>query len=218
MKLKYYLRGLGIGIIVTTVVLAISFAGRQKTLSDAEIIARAKELGMVMPETETATENSETDLNELLDQADEGSTDKPEDSAVQTETQTPENGADVTVDSEADGAEPMADSDADADSEVVGDSEADVSDEPESSAPAAAGGSDNEWKKSYFLTIQPGDVCRVVCEDLAAHDVISDSEELRKYLSKIGYASNMSIGIYEIPYGLTMEEVAQILKAGPIEK
>ena len=45
MKLKYYLRGLGIGMAVTAIVLSLSFAGRGKELSDAEIIARAKELG-----------------------------------------------------------------------------------------------------------------------------------------------------------------------------
>ena len=38
-----------------------------------------------------------------------------------------------------------------------------------------------------------------------------------KYLFEIGYASNMSVGEYDIPYGVTQEEVAQILKAGPIE-
>ena len=48
MKLKYYLRGLGIGIIVTTILLMIAFALHKPTMSDADIIARAKQLGMVM--------------------------------------------------------------------------------------------------------------------------------------------------------------------------
>ena len=53
MKLKYYLRGLGIGIIVTTVILMISFPGKEEKLTDEEIIARAKQLGMVMPEEDS---------------------------------------------------------------------------------------------------------------------------------------------------------------------
>lgn len=48
MKLKYYLRGLGIGIILTTLILTIS--GNQKKLSEAEIITKAMELGMIMKE------------------------------------------------------------------------------------------------------------------------------------------------------------------------
>lgn len=46
MKLRYYLRGLGIGIIVTA--LLMGFVTREKLpLTDAEIKARARELGMV---------------------------------------------------------------------------------------------------------------------------------------------------------------------------
>lgn len=45
MKLKYYLRGLGIGIAVTVLVVGLS-SGR-KSMTDEEVIARAKELGMV---------------------------------------------------------------------------------------------------------------------------------------------------------------------------
>jgi hypothetical protein len=48
MKLKYYLRGLGIGIITTTIILAISFRGYEPALSDEEIMVRAVDLGMVM--------------------------------------------------------------------------------------------------------------------------------------------------------------------------
>ena len=50
MKLKYYLRGLGIGIIITTIVLMIAYSGRNTELTDEEIVARAKNLGMVMKE------------------------------------------------------------------------------------------------------------------------------------------------------------------------
>ena len=46
MKLKYYLRGLGIGIAVTAAVLMLAGGGKEN-LTDEEIIARAKELGMV---------------------------------------------------------------------------------------------------------------------------------------------------------------------------
>ena len=47
MKLKYYLRGMGIGIILTAIVMGFALGGRSKTMSDAEVIQRAKALGMV---------------------------------------------------------------------------------------------------------------------------------------------------------------------------
>ena len=40
MKFKYYLRGLGIGILISTIILSVSFAMKKNDLSDDEIIAR----------------------------------------------------------------------------------------------------------------------------------------------------------------------------------
>ena len=45
MKLRYYLRGLGIGILVTAVILTIVLRG-WNTMTDAEVVERARELGM----------------------------------------------------------------------------------------------------------------------------------------------------------------------------
>ncbi len=46
MERKYYLRGLGIGIVMTAIIMGIALSGNHK-MTDEEIIARAKELGMV---------------------------------------------------------------------------------------------------------------------------------------------------------------------------
>ena len=46
MKLKYYLRGMGIGIILTAIVMGFALGGRKATLSNAQIIERAKALGI----------------------------------------------------------------------------------------------------------------------------------------------------------------------------
>lgn len=176
MKLKYYLRGLGIGIIVTTIVLAISFSQRKEELSDEEIIARATQLGMVMQENETETaEIEETPTQQEQDAAE----------------------TDVIPDEEASSEKEMEQKSEEPSTDAAGEAQADG---------------------SYRLVIKKGDVCRVVCENLAANGIISDAETFRKYLFEIGYASNMSIGAYDIPYGLTQEEVAEILKAGPVEE
>lgn len=46
MKLKYYLRGIGIGVILTAIIMGFALGGRKATISDAQVIERAKELGM----------------------------------------------------------------------------------------------------------------------------------------------------------------------------
>ena len=80
MKLKYYLRGMGIGIILTAIVMGFALGGRKATISDAEIIERAKALGMVDPTSgvltqttggaDTDEENTSTS-SEALDQTGE---------------------------------------------------------------------------------------------------------------------------------------------------
>ena len=63
MKLKYYMRGLGVGIIITTIIL--SLANKNKVLSNEEIISRAEELGMVMKDKETNDKLKEVIENSL---------------------------------------------------------------------------------------------------------------------------------------------------------
>jgi hypothetical protein len=46
MKLRYYMRGLGIGVLVTAILMSVTIHGKTESLTDEEIIARAKELGM----------------------------------------------------------------------------------------------------------------------------------------------------------------------------
>lgn len=207
MKLKYYLRGLGIGIIVTTIVLAISFSQKEVELSDEEIIARATQLGMVMQEEETDTANTTqteetTTQEEETETQTEETTTQAEETTTQTEGMTLQTDDSVQTDTAQQEEANIPETEAEQD---VADDTVDGTGEPVTG-------------EGYRLVIKKGDVCRVVCENLAANGVISDAEGFRKYLFEIGYASNMSVGEYDIPYGLTQEEVAEILKAGPIEE
>ena len=68
MKLKYYLRGLGIGIIVTTIILVSCFSMQKPKMTDEQIIEKAAQLGMIMPEQNSAviaeTETTEPEETE----------------------------------------------------------------------------------------------------------------------------------------------------------
>ena len=66
--------------------------------------------------------------------------------------------------------------------------------------------------------MQPGEVCRNVCEKLAAAGIVDDAEVLRKYLSEKNIADFISVGTYEVPMNASMEDIAAILEAGSIEK
>lgn len=194
MKLKYYLRGIGIGIIVTTIILTISFSGRKEEISDEEVIARATQLGMVMQEDEPVEEETESTEQRETQVGDMSEPEETEDTQALESSGQEESGIQ----------QPKQES-------ISGQNDAIERDMSQNDTV-----SENE-SEMFRLIIQKGDVCRVVCEKLAEGGVITDSEALRKYLFEIGYASNMSVGQYDIPYGASNQEIAEILEKGPVE-
>ena len=191
MKLKYYLRGLGIGIIVTTIILVSCFSMQKPKMTDAQIIEKASQLGMIMPEqdsvvaaeTETTEPEETQQKNEQQVAAEEAQQETEQQTEVQKEQATEETQQDAPSE----------------------DTENAESEEPAQQEP-------------FTLVVNRGDVCRTMCENLAANGVIDDSEGLRKYLSEVGYASFISAGTYQIPYHASYEEITNILKAGPMEQ
>ena len=94
MKLKYYLRGLGIGMIVTALILGISFSHRQgqETLTDDQIRERAEQLGMV-----DSSELTLAALQNSVQQQAQESTAETETGAVSETTAEPETTVPETI-------------------------------------------------------------------------------------------------------------------------
>ena len=96
MRLKYYLRGLGIGILVTTIILTIAGHNRNK-ISDEEIKIRAEKLGMVMneeqplfPEKNTDPATAEETTTEVLPETNtEATTEVPTEPETEATTEAP---------------------------------------------------------------------------------------------------------------------------------
>ena len=82
MKLKYYLRGLGLGMIVTALILTIA-GGGDGSLSDEEIKRRAAKLGMVESSSLTLAETqnaAKADASASEEKASEQSTEATKES------------------------------------------------------------------------------------------------------------------------------------------
>lgn len=100
MRLKYYLRGMGIGITFATLILTISFYFGKDTLmkeklTDEQIIEKATALGMVMPEedsTEAGTEDVQSEEGDL-----ENEDNISLDSAIQEVAENPINTEDTCI-------------------------------------------------------------------------------------------------------------------------
>ncbi|WP_408070982.1 hypothetical protein [Butyrivibrio sp. JL13D10] len=76
MKLKYYLRGLGVGVVLTAVIMGVVLGRNNSRISDEEVIKRARQLGMVEEES-TLSSYSDTVKNpEVGDDADVDASDQ----------------------------------------------------------------------------------------------------------------------------------------------
>ena len=113
MRWKYYIRGVGAGILLATILLSVSFyfggGYKNKELTDDEIIARAEELGMVMENTEESTDEEADDAEsadgdaDSTDEEESTTSEKPEEDMTleefveEAESNPPEEKEDETV-------------------------------------------------------------------------------------------------------------------------
>ena len=186
MKLKYYLRGLGIGILITTVILSLAGIGR-KNMTDEEVVKRAKELGMV----------ESTLLSDLPDQtkAEEVRPTEPE-TSLQSETSEQENSAEPEA-----GAGP--EESASTPETPVAPEETPVS--PEDGNPDTPAG------ETVTLVIGRGESSTTVSKNLKKAGIVEDAAAFDRFLCNNGYDKKIITGTYEIPYGASEEEIAKII-------
>lgn len=209
MKLKYYLRGLGIGILVTTVILSLAGVGR-KNMTDEEVVKRAKELGMV----------ESTLLSDLPDQTktDEVRPTEPEIS-LQPETSEPEESAstpETPVAPEETSVAPEETSVAPKETPVapeetsVAPEETPVSPEETPVSPED-GNPDTPAGETVTLVIGRGESSTTVSKNLKKAGIVEDAAAFDRFLCNNGYDKKIITGTYEIPYGASEEEIAKII-------
>lgn len=202
MKLKYYLRGLGIGILITTVILSLAGIGR-KNMTDEEVVKRAKELGMV----------ESTLLSDLPDQtkAEEVRPTVPE-TSLQPETSEQENSAEPEAGpgpetSEPETLEPEAGAGPE---ESASTPETPVAPEETPVSPED-GNPDTPAGETVTLVIGRGESSTTVSKNLKKAGIVEDAAAFDRFLCNNGYDKKIITGTYEIPYGASEEEIAKII-------
>ena len=190
MKLKYYLRGLGMGMFVTALILIIAH-NVNDGISDAEIIRRAKALGMVMStednlfndETSTADKNNETTTSENQS-TEEPTTEEPTTEEPTTEEPTTEESTtEESTTEESTTEEP-------------------TTEEPTTVAPMV---------KELTFTVERGMYSEAVTRILVQGGIITNEAEFNQYLSDTGYDEKIQTGIFTVNSGMSYEEIAKIL-------
>ena len=191
MKLRYYLRGLGIGIIVTALTMGIA-SGGGRPLTDAEIRAAAYELGMVdsgslkltdIQPTPAPAESGETGSDgEDIGESGETQENSVADGGTAAGEETPE-----PTPTPEETPEPISES----------------TPEPEQSSSEESG--------TVTVTIKSGSGSRTVCNQLKEAGLIEDAGAFDQYLMDNGYSRRIYVGTYEIELGADWEKIAKTI-------
>ena len=200
MKIRFYLRGLGLGILVTSIFFLICGRSSQ-TMSDEMIKARAKELGMTesMVLAELATQEAEevSKTEETVQEVIEA-----EDITGETVTET------VAETNETDNTEEMA-SEENEEEDVLTSEEASVEEVSEEEVVLAESSAGNTEPVS--IMVNRGDGSDTVSKRLQEAGLVADAYEYDKYLMANGYDKRIGAGEHIIPAGATWEEIAKVL-------
>ena len=194
MKLKYYLRGLGTGILFATIILFISYSYK---MSDNQIKKRASELGMVYPDKETSSEQNTTSNNE-----EDKTSSKEETTDATSDTKEPVSEQGTTkepVKEETSTEEKPTEENTTKQEETIDENTT----------------KDNQPEKSYVLTVTSKTNSWDVAKKLRNAGIIDDAEEFNDYLCDNGYASNIQNGKFTITSNMSYKEIAETITSKP---
>lgn len=236
MEKKYYFRGLGLGIIVTAVIMGIALSGGSKReMTDNEVIARAKELGM--------TENTRLLEPAETDESQEGTEPSAEKEPVKKDVAVaqPKDGAEET--SKADGTESsnMDEEEPSDEEQPAGGEESKPQEKPaeqsesaqdkkpaadtnemtkqdedtEQKAPSEEASSQQTTAAAASVTIISGDGSYTVARKLEEAGVVSSASAYDDFLCQNGYDKRLRTGTFQIPAGASDEQIAKIVTSQP---
>ena len=213
MKLKYFLRGVGVGIIFGALIMLVAYmtSGASK-LSDKEIIERAENLGMVKAEDMVVTGNkkdsSEGDTQQLDD------TTQANNTTIENAT---ENTTEITTESEI-----IQDTDVSlegvVDESINATTEENVTtdnnDASTENSSTEAMTTEEKADSTYVtakITVSSGMSSYDVALMLQNAGIIEDSSDFDNYLNENGYSTQIRINDYEFNSNMSYEELAKAL-------
>lgn len=207
MNLKYYLRGLGLGIIITAVIMGLATGGKREALTNEEIIARAKSLGMV--ENKVLTEYTEEVKNGEVQESTDNEVVNAGTKAVKEQEMLSMDETEKEADDTADSKDTLNDLDTDS-------AEAD----PDRALEDGAAGIEDveaEEPEPTIFSVKKGEAPYSICKRLVEIDLISSADDFDTYLLNNGYDRKIVAAEYKIPSGASEEDIATIITGGKID-
>lgn len=209
MKLKYYLRGLGIGVLVTAIILHFILGDGTSPMTDEQVKARAKELGMTesMTLSQAASSNTssslitESSLDEPIGQSPEPiilPTAEPSDQPTSSPNAMPTASPSVSMGPTATPSPSVSPSPS-------------PSPSPSAKPSASPSASPDSGERLISITVSNGDGSYAVAKKVMSAGLVESAAEFDEYLCNNGYDKILSTGTHKIKENSTYEEIAKAL-------
>lgn len=203
MKLKYYLRGLGIGIIVTAIIMGISI-GSHKELTDEEIIKYAEEMGMVK-ENEVLLPSNATEDDYILNEEQEERT--VSDQSVSDQSVSDQSVSEKLVSDDKVVPQPVKAVVEDSRDTKMQDVEHSISQQENDVTVSEK----EDTGARIEIQVESGNGSDAVSRKLADAGLIASAVAYDKFLCDNDYDNKIKVGKHTIPAGSSYEEIAGII-------
>ncbi len=224
-RLKYYLRALGVGIVVTALLMGYSQKG-QARMTDEEILRRAAELGMtdhegVLAELATATPKPDGPVSAAEPTAqpaatpEAGPTEEPEEQSLSGSAadSMAEPAVDPTEEPTISTADPTESPTADPTAGPTAKPTADPTAGPTATSTARPTEATypEQTGETVTLVVNRGESSVTVSKSLQELGLVEDYKAYDRFLCDNGYDHSISTGTYEIPLDASDEDIAWII-------
>ena len=205
MKLKYYLRGLGIGIVVTA--LLMGYSNKNRAAEPKAEVATEETAGDLL-----ADRNGEATTEEVIEQSTVENVTVETDSAETSEEETSQQETASELESSTQEAETITETESVTETEtesVQAEETTDKKDQTQSSTEADAG---NALPQTTIeINIVRGDDSGTVARKLQNAGMVESATEYDAYLMQHGYDKKIRVGKVEIPVDATWQEIAEYI-------
>ena len=205
MKLKYYLRGLGIGIVVTA--LLMGYSNKNRAAEPKAEVATEETAGDLL-----ADRNGEATTEEVIEQSTVENVTVETDSAETSEEETSQEETASELESSTQEAETITETESVTETEtesVQAEETTDKKEQTQSSTEADAG---NALPQTTIeINIVRGDDSGTVARKLQNAGMVESATEYDAYLMQHGYDKKIRVGQVEIPVDATWQEIAEYI-------
>lgn len=215
MKVKYYMRGVGVGIILTVIVCSFGNKDAKTAMSDSEIIAAAKQLGMVENDHDydlSVLKGTITPTPEPTMESEGTVTPEPTKGIEATVTPEPTKGIEATVTPE-----PTKGIGVTVRPEPTKGIEATMTPDPTKEDEAMGSQSTTIEEDIRSFAIKSGMGSEAVAKAVQESGLVADWEEFNRYLITEGYSSKIRTSNYSIAMGATYDEIAELITKKPLK-